>query len=273
MTLTEKSNPHRILHLLMILCAAGILVSAIVLLFNNREYAAGDAAYRQIRRQTQQSSAPTTGKPAVGKKQKEGASIDFLSLEKINPDVVAWLVAEGTALDYPVVQGKDNDYYLGHLFTGKPNKMGSIFMDYRNSGDFSDKNTIIYGHNMKNGSMFSTITKYKNQDYYNLHPTMLLHTPSGDFKIELFAGIILDGNNGAVQTNFKDDHDFQNYIDSLKKVSSFKSNTGVNADDRIITLCTCSYEFKNARYALFGKLTPIQKSLTQYPWHLQAMNC
>lgn len=254
---TEKSNPHRILQLLMFLCASGILVSAIALFYSNREYAEGDAAYLQIR-QTQQSPDSTTGKPAAGNSQKEGAGIDFPSLKKINPNAVAWLATEGTALDYPVVQGKDNDYYLGHLFTGKPNKMGAVFMDYRNSGDFSDKNTIIYGHNMKNGSMFSTITKYKNQDYYNRHPTMLLYTPSGDFKIELFAGTVISGDTDSIHLHFEDDHDFQNYIDSLKKGSTFECNITVNANDRIITLCTCSYDFDNARYALFGRLTAVQ---------------
>jgi sortase B len=87
---------------------------------------------------------------------------------------------------------------------------------------------------------------------------MLLYTPDGDFTIELFAGIVVDGNYQSIRFDFKNDHDFQSYIDSLKKKSTFASNTIVKADDRIVTLCTCSYEFKNARYALYGKLTTIR---------------
>lgn len=253
---TEKFNPHRILRLLLILCAAGLLFSVAALLFDNREYAVGDAAYQQIR-QAQQPSKSVADQPKapLGDDRSKRSGIDFSSLKKINPDVIAWITANGTVLDYPIVQGKDNDYYLQHLFTGKRNKMGSIFMDYRNHGDFSDKNTIIYGHNMKNGSMFSTITEYKNQDYYNLHPTMTLHTPSGCFEIELFAGTIISGDHESIRSHFKDDLDFQSYIDLLKKESTFECNTTVNASDRIITLCTCSYDFDNARYALFGKLS------------------
>ena len=261
-----KSRPRWILHILMVLCVMGILYSAFILFLDIREYAKGDAAYQQVRL-IQESSEPfadqasallqTDGEAPSEEKQEEQANgVDFTSLERINPDVVGWLAAEGTEIDYPVVRGKDNKFYLHHLFTGERNKLGSIFMDYRNHSDFSDKNTIIYGHNMKDGSMFSSLTKYKDQRYYDNFPTMLLYTPVGDFTIELFAGIVVDGNYESVRFDFKDDHDFQNYIDSLKKKSTFESNTIVKADDRIITLCTCSYEFNNARYVLYGKLTP-----------------
>jgi sortase B len=128
-------------------------------------------------------------------------------------------------------------------------------MDYRNSGGFTDKNTVIYGHNMKDGSMFSSLTKYKEQGYYERLPTMALYTPEGDYTIELFAGVVADGDYEFVRFGFIDDADFQDYIHALKEKSTFKSNTRVKADDRIVTLCTCSYEFNNARYALFGRLS------------------
>lgn len=254
----------------MVLCAAGVLYSTFILISDNREYAEGDAAYQQVR-QVRESSEPaanqTNAPPQIAgevsieeKQDKHNDSVDFSSLEEINPDVVAWLTCEGTEIDYPVVLGTDNDYYLRHLFTGERNKLGAIFIDYRNHGNFSDKNTIIYGHNMKDGSMFSSLTKYKNQNYYDSYPAMVLYTPDGDYKIELFAGIIVDGNYESVRFDFKNNHDFQSYIDSLKKMSTFESNTLVNADDQIVTLCTCSYEFNNARYALYGKLTPIWQS-------------
>ena len=262
-----KSLPRFILHILMALCAVGILCSAFVLFSDSREYAKGDAAYQQLR-PTGESSEPftdqagtplkTVGEASSDEKQEEHINgVNFTSLERINRDVVGWITAEGTEIDYPVVQGKDNDFYLRYLFTGERNKLGSIFMDYRNQSDFSDKNTIIYGHNMKDGSMFSSLAKYKEQRYYDNLPTMLLYTPAGNFTIELFAGMVVDGNYESVRFNFKDDHDFLSYIDSIKMKSTFESNTIVRADDRIITLCTCSYEFDNARYALYGKLAPV----------------
>jgi len=265
-----KSRPRLILHILMVLCVIGVLYSAFILFFDSREYAKGDAAYQKLRLIWESSepaadqasaSLRTIGEAPSEEKQEEQANgVDFTSLERINPDVVGWIAAEGTKIDYPVVWGKDNYFYLHHLFTGERNKLGSIFMDYRNHSDFLDKNTIIYGHNMKDGSMFSFLTKYKVQRYFDNFQTMLLYTPIGDFTIELFAGIVVDGNYESVQLDFQDDYDFQSYIDSLKKKSTFESNTIVKADDRIITLCTCSYEFNNARYALYGKLTPIGQS-------------
>lgn len=241
-----KSRLRLILRVLMGLCAVGILCSAFVLFSDSREYLKGDAAYQQLRLIVESPEE---------KPEEHSNGVDFTPLERINPDVVGWLSAEGTEIDYPVVQGKDNDFYIRHLFTGERNKLGSIFMDYRNHSDFSDKNTIIYGHNMIDGSMFSSLTEYKDQGYYDNFPSMLLYTPAGNFTIELFAGIVVDGNYDSVRFDFKDDHDFESYTDSLKNKSTFKSSTIVKADEQIITLCTCSYEFNNARYVLYGKLT------------------
>lgn len=266
MKCAKKSNPYRILHILMVLCAAGVLYSAFILISDNREHVKGDAAYQQVR-QIWESSEPEinqTNVPpqiacevSIGEKPNEqNDSVDFSSLEEINPDVVAWLTGEGTEIDYPVVLGTDNDYYLRHLFTGERNELGSIFMDYRNHSDFSDKNTIIYGHNTQDRSMFSSLTKYKDQWYYDNFPTMLLYTPAGNFTIELFAGIVVDGNYKSVRFDFKDDYDFQSYTDSIKMKSTFESDTVLNPDDKVITLITCSFEFSNARYALYGKLKP-----------------
>ncbi len=247
----EKPDLRRILHILIAICIVGIACSALVLFHSSREYAEGDKAYRQVRRTVLPESAQE------GKR--EDANIDFAALKEINPDVTAWLAAGDGRIDYPVVRGKDNDYYLSHLFNGERNKLGAIFMDCRSSGDFSDRNTIIYGHKMKDGSMFASLSNYKDQAYYDGHPDMMLYTPGGNYKIELFAGTVTDGSYESVRFNFKDDADFLNYIDSLKESSTFRSGTEVTAGDRIITLCTCSYEFDNARYALFGKLTPASR--------------
>ncbi len=257
----NRSKLHLVLRSFMVLCVAGILVSAYVLFSDSQEYASGDAAYQELRH-LRGSADPDPGNTnqspgeESAKKDPPFLGINFMALERINPDVVGWLTAEGTELDYPVVQGTDNDFYLWHLFDGEPNKLGSLFMDYRNSEDFSDKNTVIYGHNMKDGSMFASLAKYKDQRYYESFPTMRISIPAGDFVIELFAGTVVDGDYESVRFDFKDNEDFQRYADSLKKNSTFESNTIVTAEDRIITFATCSYEFNNARYALYGKLTP-----------------
>lgn len=238
----------------MMLCAVGILGSSFVLFSSTWAYVRGDAAYEEVR---QVRNLPKDSiDQAPGSEEEKGAasSVDFGALEKINGDVVGWMIAEGTEIDYPVVQGTDNDFYLRHLFTRERNKLGSIFMDHRNQRDFSDQQTIIYGHNMKDGSMFSSLTKYKDQGYYDSAPTMQLYTPGDDFEIAWFAGVVVDGNEALKPFDFRDEHDLQRHIDALKRDSTFEAQTMVGVDDRIITLLTCSYEFTNARYALYGKL-------------------
>ena len=104
--------------------------------------------------------------------------VDFAGLKRINPDIVAWLRIPGV-LDYPVVQGKDNQYYLSHTFQKNYNIAGSIFLDYRNSSDFTDSKNIIYGHNMKDGSMFHVLRNFQKIDFYQKNREILLYLPDG----------------------------------------------------------------------------------------------
>lgn len=253
---TSRSGIRLVLRLLMVICLIGISVSAYILFVSQREYARGDAAYEEVRTLLEQQrnlhadNSPSPESPV----EKKDRQVDFTTLQQMNNDVVAWIEAEDSIIDYPVVQGDDNDYYLNHLFTKQKNKLGSLFVDYRTPGDFSKKNTIIYGHNMKDGSMFASLTRYREQIYYDDHSVMQLYTPDGSYSIELFAGIVADGDYEFVRMDFEDDNDFLLYIDELKGDSTFQSEVKVTAQDRIISLVTCSYEFNNARYALFGKL-------------------
>ncbi|QHW34280.1 class B sortase [Paenibacillus rhizovicinus] len=258
----KRSRVQRNLLLLTGLCIVGIVCSAYMFLSADREYTQGDTAYDQIRaynKTPKQMSAPAS-LPASGQEEAvnggepaEGA-VDFAALSDLNPDTVAWLKSDNTAIDYPVVQGQDNAYYLGHLFTGEANRMGSLFVDYRTPGDFSGRMTIIYGHHMNNGSMFASLLKYKEQKYYDAHKQMQVETPSGRYTLELFAGIIADGKEEFLRRDFDDNDDYAAYIHSLAEASTFRSDVTVAADARIVALVTCSYEYTNARYALFGKL-------------------
>lgn len=233
--------------LLMSVCLMGMIYFGFVIFSENKEYLSGDEAYIKIR---------TIHRVTPHENEDQGAKIDFDALTVINDEVIGWISSEGTEVDYPVVQGEDNYFYLNHLFTGEKNKVGTIFMDYRNHDDFSDKNTILYGHNMKDGSMFASLSLYKEQEFYDTHSSMVIHAKNGSYRIDLFAGLIIDGDE-SIRIYFKDNEDFINYFDSLSKGSTFESNTVITDDDQIITLATCSYEFNNARYVLCGKVTPI----------------
>ena len=158
-------------------------------------------------------------------------------------------------INYPVVQGADNQYYLKHLFNGKWNSSGCIFLDSRNTPDFSDRHSIIYGHHMKNGTMFSGLTEYKKQEFYDAHPTVLLLTPEKNIRIEIFAGYVAGVSDKAWEIALGSDKEFGDWLEAAEERSCFESEVPFAVTDRIVTLSTCSYEFDNARFVLVGRIT------------------
>ncbi|NLG25173.1 MAG: class B sortase, partial [Clostridiales bacterium] len=195
------------------------------------------------------------GAPSVGATAAPRKLVDFAALRAVNDDVVAWIYAEGTPIDYPVVLGDDNAYYLDHTFFGRPGSAGAIFIDAANRADFSDGNTVVYGHHMKDGSMFAGLPNYGDQAYYDAHPVIYLYTPDGDYAIELFSGYVRDAS--ALPIDFAGPEAFLGYVDAVRQLSDFESDVVVAADDRIVTLITCTYNFDDARYAVHGRLAPL----------------
>lgn len=181
--------------------------------------------------------------------------MDFEPLLTINEDAVGWIYAEDTVIDYPIVQGDDNVFYLAHLFSGSWGFAGTIFMDVDNIPDFSDMNTVIYGHNLKNGEMFASLSNYRGQAYYDEHPVMYLYTPTGDYRVELFSGYARDAS--LMPHDFDLPEEFTAYVDEITRLSNFQTDVVVGPEDRILTLVTCSYVTDNARYVVHGKLVPL----------------
>ena len=175
---------------------------------------------------------------------------DFAGLKEINEDCVAWIYIEDTEINYPVVQGSDNSYYLKHLIDGKWNSSGCIFLDFRVDRYMSDRHSIIYGHHMKDGTMFSGLTKYKKQNYYEAHPEGLLITPEVTYRIKIFAGYVASVEDSAWKIGFESDEEYKVWLLDAKERSMFASSITPAATDRVVTLSTCSYEFDNARFVL-----------------------
>ena len=183
-------------------------------------------------------------------------AIDFDALLNRNKDVIGWLYCPDTVINYPVVQGKNNDQYLRKDLDGKYLVSGTLFADYRNGALDEDANYIIYGHNMKNGTMFSPLAKYKQQSYYNQHPIMYYLTPDGNYKLELFAGLVVKRDDKIYLPN-QSEEEFAELIEEYRAKSTFKSDIELEYNDTIVTLSTCSYEFDNARYIVIGRLIPV----------------
>ena len=180
--------------------------------------------------------------------------VDFDSLSNLLPGIVGWIKLDSSPVDYPVMQYTDNDYFLVHLPDGTPQRNGSIFLDYRNNSDFSDKSILIYGHETREGVMFGVLKNYRDQEFYEANPIINLHTPENDFKIVIFAGHVAHSVRDHPPLQFQNDEDFLTYIEHLKRISVFSSNTEVTANDRIVSLVTCTYDFDDARLIIVGKI-------------------
>lgn len=247
----------RIIYTILILIfTSGIVISAIQLYNQYRECSQGKNSYTDLGNYVDLPEEPEDPPPSPTDEaesgEREWPTVDFVSLKEINPDIVGWIYIEGTEINYPVVQGKDNQYYLKHLFNKEWNSSGCIFLDSRNSTDFSDRHNVIYGHHMKNGTMFSGLTEYKRQEYYDEHPMALLLTPDKNFEIEIFAGYVASVQDEAWEIAFPQDPDFAGWLDKAKERSCFASAITPAVTDHVITLSTCSYEFDNARFVLLG---------------------
>lgn len=180
-------------------------------------------------------------------------AVDFNSLYEISRDAAAWLYAPNGDINYVVAQAEDNDYYLHHLLDGTAANSGTLFIDCHNSSDFSDWNTVIYGHNMKNGTMFASLLEYRNPAYYEAHPIMYLYTPENRYKIELIAGFTTSTEDIIYQfPSSKQNRD--KILQHAYHSSSFISGITVEAEDKLVTLSTCSYTSDNSRYVVIGRL-------------------
>ena len=183
--------------------------------------------------------------------------MDFDALRQQNKDVIGWLYCPDTPINYPVVQAHNNDYYLHRLLDGRTNRAGTLFMDYRNADDFSDWNSIVYGHNMKNGTMFACLSKYRNQAYLDAHATMYLLTPEKNYAIDVLAGFITPESAELYRSFSPEEKAKERLLRTWLKNAAVSPDAYPAADDRLITLSTCTYEYDGARYVIIGVLREI----------------
>ena len=173
--------------------------------------------------------------PAV---EEQKYSIDWKSLQAVNPDVVAWIKIPSTVVDYPIVQAKDNQYYLKKGFDGKKNSCGTIFMNTDNRMDFSDDNTVLYGHNMKNGSMFAVINKYREEAFYKEHKEVWLFTPYWERKYQIISAHKAADGSETYATEFRER--YAEHVEKEASMSIYDTGNGYNVDLPMVTLSTCT---------------------------------
>lgn len=174
--------------------------------------------------------------------------VDFEELQKTctNGNVVGWLYCEDTLINYPVVCGTNNVFYLDHLIDGTYNVSGTLFMDCANDENWADKNTIIYGHHMGDGSMFGLLQKFRIQDYAKEHPYMWLMTPTADYKLEYLGCYVTDTESMSFNTKFNTS-EFKEFLEYTVKSFYYPIDKELSLEDRLVSLSTCSYESNNVR--------------------------
>ena len=182
--------------------------------------------------------------------------VDFETLQAEHPEIIGWIYGPDTPINYPIVQGDDNQYYVNHLVDGTPLGSGAIFLDFRNSPDLSDRNSLIYGHNMTNKSMFGSLRNYRNQSYYDENPLLWIVTPEMAYRVDLIAGCVTAADSDDYDL-LETEEELQTLLDELIGKSTFKSKLNPAVVERVVVLSTCTYEYDNARYIVIGNLLPI----------------
>ncbi|WP_195987505.1 class B sortase [Clostridium sp. D53t1_180928_C8] len=173
-------------------------------------------------------------------------------LEEINPEYKFWLNIPDTVIDYPVVQGTDNEFYLKNNFYKEDDVGGTIFIDYENN-ILKDKNLILYGHNMRNGSMFSDINKFKEREFFE-EGKIIINKDNKNYYYEVFSVFVEQSENIILKNSFYNNDEFNDYINNLKEKSMYNKENKIKENSSIITLYTCSYEFDGARTIVSASL-------------------
>lgn len=241
----------------LVLLFSGFQICRILLSNGENRKAYSDLANECVRVETTPTSVQGTEPTGEGDSTDNtvpNITIDFDKLHRQSKDAIGWLYLPGTVINYPVVQGTDNNFYLKHMANGEQNASGSLFADCGNRPDFSDYNTVIFGHNMKNHSMFGTLSYYQDQSYYNEHPVMYLYTESANYTLELICGFYTNGTSELYLIPAEESRT-RSFVEYGISHSTFVSRAAVEEGDRLVTLSTCSYGPEGDRYVVMAKLT------------------
>lgn len=284
----EKKRKQRLIYNIVLLVLVLIfLLAGFKLLGIFKEYQDGKSEYNDLNqfanvKETEEAQIPEN-EPTLG----NGAEIepiteaetppsptimyvDFAELKKINPDIVAWIYVPGLDISYPVVHGSDNEYYLTHTATGKKNKNGSIFMAAENRSDFTDDNTIIYGHNMKNNTMFANLHKFKNPNTSRVYPYVYIYTSEYSYVYQIFSSYTGASNGSAYTYKVGNPADKPAFFKELQALSENPYALEFTEDDTIITLSTClDNNSPDWRYLVHAKLLSKEKANSDTKFELE----
>lgn len=182
-------------------------------------------------------------------------------LQKQNSDIIGWIEIENTNINYPVLQGSDNNYYMNHNYKGEQTISGSIFLDKDYKWDPQSTNLLIYGHNIKNGTMFQNLLNYKSKNYYEQHPTIRFTTNNEDMQYEIISAfeskVYYNYETNVFRyyyfVNSNNENEYNNFVQNAKNASLYDTGKTAHYGDQLMTLSTCSYHTKDGRFAVVAK--------------------
>lgn len=253
-----KKNVYKIIAVIAA-AAAVICVGAGVYKYTKEKNAG--KVYDEVREEVKKEPTAT---PEPEEESKVEIPIDFDALQKKNSDVYAWIKIENTNIDYPILQkADDNGYYLTHTIENAESPEGSIFTEDYNSKDFEDPNTVIYGHDMKNGSMFQNLLKYQDKDFFDQNQEVLIYTPDAIRHYKIFAAYLYDDRHLMESFDFDIKSVYEGYLNSIFSMRSMnaqiETSAEIGTDDKIITLSTCYGNQSDKRFLVQAVLVSIEK--------------
>lgn len=253
----ERTKAAKIMWRIMLIAACTVFALCIV----------GIAAHMLPRWFFRDNIVPPTPAPSIsGEEGLPDNPIDFAALQEKNPDTVAWIKVPGTVIDYPVMRSgadREENFYLDHNSEGKSHVAGAIYMQKLNDARFSDPNTVLYGHDMRNGSMFAWLHRYKKKDFFDEHRTITVYTPGHILTYEIYSAFVYDNRHILNSFNFYNKDDYAAFLKQTLNPASMtrqvREGVSVTTNARILTLSTCT-GVSTQRYLVVGVLTNDQRT-------------
>lgn len=247
--------------IVLIVSLTAVVVSGINVFRLSREYQKGINEYQQLESYASVKEETPVQEESIEAEETEEKSlipvsvdIQYDELKKINEDFAGWLYYEPLDISYPIVRGNDNDYYTHYTFEGEKNSSGAIFMDFLNKTDYSDYNTIVYGHNMRNGTMFGSLKKMLNDfSIQEENPNFYVFTEDKAYMYEIFA-VYLTQADSRTYDLIRNEEEQQGFLDYVDETATWRSDKVVSASDKVMTLSTCHGLHSNNRTIILGVL-------------------
>lgn len=257
----------------MLIALVVLCYSAYHIFLIQRSYSEGDSLYQEVQEQAVQidtsegsdeEEAPKSDDKDGDKNNKKSkeqqklsfpkTSIDFSYLKTVNTDICGWIFLEDSVISYPIVQAEDNEFYLTRSYNKSASNFGSIFLDMRNTNNFKDYNTIVYGHNMKNGSMFGGLKRYQEENYYKEHKYFYIFTEDKMYRYQVCSAYTTTAGSDVYTTQYDTVEDWLAYEQKIIGYSIIDTNVSLEKEDKIITLSTCHGVHTDNRFIVQAKL-------------------